>query len=78
MSRKHPTRITRGINLIDCIQIVRQHGCEVEPIHRSGEIRFSHPLMPRPEKEDARRKDTSRAVTTWINKLLGLLRSTAA
>lgn len=69
MSKNCRTRCVRGANLADCERIARQCGCEVAPVKGTGEIRFSHPKMPKSVRVDSRRKDAPRALTTWLNHL---------
>jgi hypothetical protein len=78
MSKQHPARLARAVNLTECIRIAKQLGCKVEPVHGTGDIRFSHPLMPKPMNANGRRKSTPRKVTAWINKVTSLLQHHAA
>jgi len=62
------TTIARGCNLIDDIAHAQAIGCTVEPIRRTGELRFAHPRMARWCVINGRRKDASVALTVWLRK----------
>jgi hypothetical protein len=54
-----------GINLRDAMTIARSLGVTVTWIRRTGEVRFEYPGMP-PVKQNARRKDATRAVVAFL------------
>ena len=58
-----------GLNLLDCIRLARRFGCDVQPVKRTGEIRFTHPKIEKSVRVDGRRKDASRALTAWLNRV---------
>jgi len=67
MTKRCPARITRGLNLAECIRAAQQLGCQVEPVHGTGEVRFAHPSMLKTVTVNRRRKDAPRKLTHWIN-----------
>jgi hypothetical protein len=69
MSSDDQTRIVSGVNLLDCEKIAKQLGCDIQPISRTGEIRFTHPKIQKSVRVDGRRKDAPRALTTWLNRI---------
>jgi hypothetical protein len=58
-----------GLNLLDCIRLAKRFGCDVQPVKRTGEIRFTHPNIEKSVRVDGRRKDAPRALTAWLNRL---------
>lgn len=71
MPNKHLTRCLRGgINLREALQVARQLGCVVDWPRRTGEVRVRHVLSRRPLRLSARRKDSPRALVTFLRHLL--------
>jgi hypothetical protein len=70
MPKHHQTRVARGANLSDCIKIARDLGCQIEPVCRTGEIRFSHALVSKRVTVNGRRKSAPRPLTTWLNGII--------
>lgn len=58
-----------GMSLDACKQAVRRLGGSVEPIRRTGEIRFFHPTLGSSGMINNRRKDAPRHATTWLRRL---------
>ncbi len=68
-----------GMNLDRAIRFARDLGASVDPMRRTGEIRFSHPLMACPcGRVNGRRKDAPRSVTGWLKDLWVICQSRAA
>jgi hypothetical protein len=55
-----------GCNLADLIRHARRLGITIEPVRRTGELRFSHPRIPRRPRVNGRRKDSPRVVTDFF------------
>ena len=62
-------RISRGTSLRDCEKIARQLGCDIRPLPGTGEVLFSHPKIIQPARVNKRRKDASRFLTAWLNRI---------
>jgi hypothetical protein len=58
-----------GMNLDDAVKYVLEHGGAVDFVHRTGEIRFSHPAFTRKVTVNARRKDAPVALTSQLKKI---------
>lgn len=57
-----------GCNIANLIRLAPELGISVEPVRRTGELRFTHPLIgPRP-RINGRRKDAPRALTDFFAK----------
>lgn len=70
MAHKHGRVFARsGMNLGDCERAVRRLGGSVEPVRRTGEIRFFHDELGSSGMIDSRRKDAPRHATTWLRRL---------
>ena len=69
MSKLNRTYCESGVNLLDCVRIAKQLGCDVQPVNGTGEIRFSHPNIQKSVRVDGRRKDAPRALTAWLNRI---------
>lgn len=56
-----------GMNRADLDKEVRRLGGEVQIVHGTGDVRYTHPLMPRPScRANSRRKDAPRKLTQWV------------
>lgn len=66
-----------GANLAEVIAHAREIGVEVLCVRRTGEIRFRHSSQPHTIRLNGRRKDASRAATTFVNKVEAAVRSQA-
>lgn len=73
MPKQCAARLARGLNLAKCLQAARRLGCRVEPVHRTGEIRFVHPRMLKCITVNGRRKDAPRELTSWMNRVASML-----
>lgn len=73
MSKSRKARLVSGLNVVDCKRMARDLGCTMEHVSGTGDIRFSHPSMPKPVNVNGRRKDAPRALTAWINGLVSVL-----
>jgi hypothetical protein len=69
MPKSNRTRVLIGANLLDCENVAKRLGCNVEPVNRTGEIRFTHPNVQKSMRIDGRRKDAPRALTAWLNRI---------
>lgn len=56
-------------NLEKSVRYARELGIDVTTKNRTGELVFSHPSVDRTVRANARRKDTPRAVVTFIRKV---------
>jgi hypothetical protein len=65
-------RIGRGKSLLACEKIARQLGCDIRPLPGTGEVLFSHPKIIQPARVNKRRKDASRFLTSWLNRICKL------
>jgi hypothetical protein len=61
--------INRGMNLDIAARLARQLGASVQPRRRTGEVEFRHPAMARRVIVNGRRKDSPRALTSWLRDL---------
>jgi hypothetical protein len=61
--------IPTGIDLRKAFAIAAGLGCQVHCIRCTGEMRVSHPKMPKPCKVNARRKDCPRQLIVWMRYL---------
>lgn len=59
----------QGMNLHDALRVARRLGVRVENVRGTGEVRLSHPLVPRSVNCSRRRKDASRAAVGLIKKV---------
>lgn len=77
MSKNSHIRFVAGENLRHCLKSAQKLGCTVEVVHRTGEIRCSHPTVPESVRVDRRRKSSPRALTCWLNHLVEALAGAA-
>jgi hypothetical protein len=61
-----------GMNLNKAMRAARHLGCSIFDIRRSGEVRFTHPLMDRPCRVNARRHSAPRHLVAWLRSLAAL------
>ena len=61
-----PTIPHRGMNLREAIKAAQELGCTVKVAHRTGELVFSHPRVPKRVRTNLRRKDTPYTLTTFL------------
>lgn len=61
-----PEYETAGLNLRAAIQIAERLGCCIQPVRRTGEIRFSHRLLLSTVRVNRRRKDAPRSLSGWL------------
>ena len=64
-----------GKNLSTLVRAAPHLGVNVAPVHRTGELRFSHPQVQTTVRVNGRRKDAPRALTgffTQVERLSGL------
>jgi len=59
-------QIVSGMNLSMAWEVARALGCLVRGKRRTGELVFSHPLVPRRVVINGRRKDSPRALTVFL------------
>lgn len=64
--------VHRGMSLADAKTLARRRGATVEPIHRTGELRFYHPRLGALGAVNARRKDAPRRLVVWLRRLTAL------
>ena len=70
------TRIARGTSLLECKRIAKELGCDVSHVKCTGEVRFRHPKISKSMRVDNRRKDASRHLTAWLNRICKLTTNT--
>ena len=63
--------IAQGCDLKHALQIARRNGISVEPVRRTGEIRFSHPSQSRTLRCNGRRKDAPRELVAFLRDVIG-------
>lgn len=59
-----------GMSLDACKRAVRRLGGSIEPVRRTGEIRFVHPAVGSSGMINNRRKDAPRHATIWLRRLV--------
>lgn len=64
------THPQRGINLRELNRLIRELGGTAEPIRRTGEIRYSHPLMANRPKANSRRKDAPLHLVEFVQEVV--------
>lgn len=57
-------------NLTECIDYANAVGVAVERVHRTGELRFSHPSWPTTVRVNSRRKDSPRKLLVMLRRVL--------
>lgn len=62
-----------GMNLKNLEKAARRLGVTIERPRGTGEVRFSHPMMEKSVKQNARRKDATREVIVWMKRLQNTL-----
>jgi hypothetical protein len=67
---KPTVAVSSGINLDKAEQIAIRLNCEVAHVRRTGEVRFRHPLMPRPCRVNSRRRCAPRHLVVWLRRLI--------
>jgi len=67
-----------GCNLRDALEYAHHFGCAIRDVKKTGELRVSHPLLPKSVKVNKRRKDCSREFSAFLRRLEGKLRPRAA
>jgi hypothetical protein len=58
--------------------VLRSLGGRVEVVRRTGEIRYSHPLLAESPRADGRRKDASKRLSQFVCKIEKLMVSEPA
>lgn len=61
------------MNRIEVEKELRALGAAVETVHRTGEMRYSHPRMTRPVVVNGRRKDATKTAEAFLRQLRKLL-----
>jgi hypothetical protein len=67
-----------GMNRRDLDRIFLQLGGSIEFPRRTGEVLYRRPLMTRPARANARRKDASRHLVHFVREILGQVRASRA
>lgn len=62
-----------GMNLRNALFHLRSLGCLITYVNGTGEIRVSHPSMPRRITINGRRKDSERRLTCFLMALINRL-----
>ena len=66
-------RITHAVHVSDIHKADRiwlHLGGQIEPVRRTGELRYSHALFAKPVRTNGRRNDTSAKIMSRINQLV--------
>lgn len=63
--------ITGNPNLHEMISLARSRGAEVEVVPGTGDVVFRFPGL-HPMRVNGRRKDSPRALVTWMRRLVSL------
>lgn len=59
--------IHHGMNRLDLDKEVLRLGGTVDILRRTGDVRYTHPLMAKPScRANSRRKDAPRKLTQWV------------
>lgn len=58
-----------GKNLTELIRQAPQLGISVHPVRRTGELRFTHPLILSRPRVNGRRKDSPRVLTQFFSQV---------
>jgi molybdopterin synthase catalytic subunit len=58
-----------GANMLNALEHAREVGCSVDVVHRTGELRISHPLYTKSIRVSASRKDAPRALTSMLRQI---------
>lgn len=68
-------RLPHGVDARVVLRRAKDLGVWVRPVRCTGEVRLSHPLMDRPAciSHPTRRKDSTRDLVSWFNRLVDLL-----
>lgn len=68
-------RLHHGVDARVVLRRAGELGARVLPVRRTGEVRLSHPLMPKPVRVSHHtwRKDSTRDLVSWFNRLVDLL-----
>ena len=61
--------LVSGMNRRGALGVAKNLGCCIERVRRTGELRVSHPDLPRPIRINSRRKDTGRILTVALRQL---------
>ena len=67
--RRRETEVFPGMNLKKALRAARRMGCTVHNVRRSGEVRVFHPNTKKRINANRRKKDASRALTTFLIQL---------
>lgn len=67
--RCRETEVFPGMNLKKALRAARRMGCTVHNVRRSGEVRVFHPNTKKRINANRRKKDASRALTTFLIQL---------
>lgn len=67
MNRPGATRSPKDARRFE--QRWRAKGGRVEKVRRTGEVRYTHPALPKPIRANGRRKDVPRKLTTAFGKI---------
>jgi hypothetical protein len=69
-----PSGSLSGMNRRNALATARNLGCHIVHVNGTGDIKVSHPLMPKPVTINARRKDSGRKLTGFLKTLIRLKR----
>lgn len=58
-----------GCNIATLIRRAPDLGISIEPVRRTGELRFTHPQIGRRPRVNGRRKDAPRALTDFFEEV---------
>lgn len=71
-------KIEYGIDRKKLDQILIAHGGVVEPVRRTGEVRYRHPMMAKTARADGRRKDAPMHLVKFVHSVIALTKRNAA
>jgi len=61
--------LVSGLDLRKAKEWAHRLGATVEPVRKTGEYRFRHPVMPKPCRVNGHRKDAPRHLCVWLKRL---------
>jgi hypothetical protein len=65
----HMPRYSGGVNRRDLDRLLVNLGGTVRALARTGEIQYSHPMLPERPRADGRRKDAPRHLVAFVHRI---------
>jgi hypothetical protein len=70
------SHLAGGVNRRHLDRLLRNLGGSVVPLHRTGEVQYSHPAIAERPRADGRRKDAPRHLVAFVHRVQRLQEST--